>query len=71
MRYAVPKSPANKLVLSRLGLKYSDRQLYLLFEADISQDLERIARALVELGLARSEEAYGLAASFFRNEVGP
>jgi len=69
MKFAVINSPANKLVLSYLGLRFSVQGPSLVFEADPS-DLARIARTLRELGYAHDEyEAYRLAASFFQNEV--
>ena len=69
MKFAVINSPANKLVLSYLGLRFSVQGPSLVFEADPS-DLARIARALRELGYARDEgEAYRLASTFFIAEV--
>jgi len=70
MRYIIILSNANEIILNYLGLPYEKSGNAIIFEGD-PKDLERIAKAILDLGYAHNKPyALQLAKSFFLNPVG-
>ena len=71
-KYAIFNSPANRNILSYLGIPYEECGDTIVFEGDPEKDLRRIADAIIALGYAppfNPAYALSLAGSFFLNRV--
>jgi len=69
MKYVIILSRANEIILNYLKLPYEKSGNAIIFEGDPSE-LERLAKAIFELGYAHNDKyALELAKSFFLNPI--